>query len=734
MGSIPALEYTIHHSTDRLRRQHLYYEEEILKTRALFMGDVEADPDLSVSYGIVSATDPTTHLAGSTDPLVVSVNAQNQLTVDVNPGTAVMSSGCWVELHSTVRQVSLAESGVDVPNVVYLQYLLDLAPDEPNDFLQPVPPYTVRVGDQLNDGTIPNTQDILIGVLKAESFTDLAPSELANIVPLAVATVQTVDSGGGVLVNQLTIDHTDASYDFNRPWFSVVDHVHRSQVGTGTVTSTNPHGISGNDWTIGDLSALQVHLDHGMLVAKDRSLAKVPGYRCESAITTVDVDDASGTLTGFPNASYISLPYFPVRVGRVEYASTSSAIAALHVPQTHRVVFPYETPTAGETLNVYYTRAEALEPPLPGNTIFRTNGPAEQELPIAGGIGLVSLTTTEEDFSDAYQIPMRYEMFVDGNGDVLKTPQVVYCYKRLAELGTSDNADDITPYGPGRLLVGLAGANDVPGLDVQIRIYGTDTNGTTIDELFTFNSVSWSPVPAIPSLPEPNASFLAFGTTVFATLTTITVEVKSNDGPNSAVMVWMAQHSYSNYDTQADAMHVASVDWDGYSMGRIFDKRVVATTLRDELNSASNANMQELTYSLLAGGNATVFIEDFRRPRYHSLETPDELSATLGRYPTYNFSKQQVGLHGYYQSIAFPVHTNSGTTWRVSLFGAENIVDPWFPNQPILVAYESGAWVVHSMTAVPGVPDTWEATTSAVPTRVQVQLYPGQCYGMAIYG
>lgn len=734
MGNIPSLTYTIHHSTDRLRRQHDYYEEEILKTRKLVMGDSTADANLAEQYGIVSASDPSAHAVGSTDPLSVGVNAQNQLTVDVNPGTVVMKSGCWVELHTIIRQVAITETGLNIPNVVYCQYLLDLASDEPNRFDDPVTPYTVRVGDPLDSGGVANTQDALLGSMTVDTYNQLAESVKLDLVPLAVVTVQAVDIGAGVLENQLTVDQTTASYDFNRPWFSIVDHQHRSQVGTGLVTPTNPHGGSGNDMTIGALSMLQLDLDHGIVIAKDRSIAKVPGYRCTTAITSVSVDDAAGTLTGYANASYIDLPYFPVRVGRVWYESTSEVLAAVHVPQTHRVVFPYETPTVGETINVYYTRAEVAEPPLPGNTTFLTNGPATQELAIAGGLGLVSLSSPEETFADAYQIPMRYEMFMDGEGSLLKTPQVVYCWKKLSSIGTSDLAGDITPYGPGRLIMALSGADDVATLDIQIRVYGTNSAGTTVDELFSFNQTNWDPVPAIPAVMAQDANYLQFSTAEFATITNITIEAMTSPGPNAAIMIWMAQHSFSNYDKQADALHVATVDWDGYSFAHVYDKRIVTPTVRDEQTATADSSLQEMVYNLVAGGNATVYVDDFRSPQYHSLETPDELGENSAHFPTYNFSKQQVGLHGYYRSIAFPVHANSGSTWRVSLFGAKNLVDSWFPNRPSLQIFSGGAWSAISMSEVPGVLNTWEATLLSTPARVRVLLYPGQCTGMAIYG
>lgn len=736
MGNIPALSYTIHHSLDRLKKQHEYYEGEILKTRKLLMGDSDADPNLAASNGIVSATDPTTHTSGSSDVLAVSVNSENQLTLDVNPGLAVMQSGVWIQLHNIVRQVAMADTTTGVPNVVYLQYFLDDAPPEPNYFTESVVPYTIRVGDPLNDGTTVNNESVLVSSLTVDSYNQLSASVKQDIVPLAVATVQSINTGG-VITSEVTLDHTDASYTFNRPWFSVVDNFHRSQVGTGQATSTNPHATSGNDLTVGDLSILQLQLDHGIIVAKDRSIAKVPGYRCTTAVTSILTDDGSGTLTGYANANYIELPYFPVRVGRVWDASSGDVLAGLQVPQTHRIVFPVDTIAAGTTVNVYYTRAEVGEPTLPGNTTFQTSGPTTQELAIAGGIGLVSLSSAEETFADAARFPMRYEMFMDGDGSLLKTPQVVYCWKKLDSIGTSDTTDDITPYGPGRLIVGLTDATDIPTLDVQLRIYGTDTSGTSINELFTFNQANWGQYPAIPSNPDPASISVKFSTNTFATITSINVETRVGDGPNAAVMIWMAQNSFSNYDKQAEVLHIATVDWNGYGFSRVFDKRIVGTTLRDELNTANAAELQKYVYSILGGGNSTVYVEDFRRPRYHSLETPTEIADTgytHGYYPSYSFTKQQIGLHGYYQSIAFPVNSGSGTTWRVALIGEEKIVDPWFSSPPKLLAYEAGSWNTYIMSQVAGLENTYEATTASVPDRVRVRLTPAQCAGMAIHG
>ena len=148
MGKIPSLTYTFPLELDRLRRQHEYYEEEILMTRLLLMGH----PDVyATEYGIVAGDDPAqAQAAESFVPLVLSVNASDPTTVDVAPGIAVTKTGVWLELRDHIRQVSLAQPGTDIPNVIFARYLLDAAPDEPNSYGDIGSPYTLRIGDPLD--------------------------------------------------------------------------------------------------------------------------------------------------------------------------------------------------------------------------------------------------------------------------------------------------------------------------------------------------------------------------------------------------------------------------------------------------------------------------------------------------------------------------------------------------------------------------------------------------------
>jgi len=737
MNKIPGLSFTVTHSADRLMRQQDYIEDEIITTRKLLFGH----PNItSSSYGIVSSDDPSGHSAGSSSPLAVSVNLVDSTTVDINPGIVVFQSGSYLELHDTVRGIELSDPSIGIPNVIYIRFLLASGDPVPNYYKQTISvPYTYRFGDPNNEGTV-SSETVLVGSMTVDAWNALSSSTKEEYCSLAIVTSQTVvDSGTGTTSTELSIDHTRNSYDFNRPWFSSVDIEHRNKTGTGTVSDSNPHGIGPDDLIIGDLTMFDLYLDHGIIISKDKNVARVPGFLCTSAVTDVFTDDAIGTLTGYANASYIELPYFPVRVGRV-WTNSGVELAGLHVPETNRIVFPTETPPVGDTITVKYTRAQAAEPPLSGNINFTIEGPGEGELVIAGGQGHTQLNVTEETFSDAGMFPMRYDILIDGDGNILKTPQVVYCRKKLDDIGTTDSFS-ITPYGEARLIVGLVEASSASTMEVKIKIRGTDTSGTNIEEEFYFKQSEWtnpSPVPMVPSLVSDS---VRFGTKVFATLTDISILQRTDDGPNSAIMVWMANTPYNPYSKLKNAAHIATVDWDGTRMSTVFDKRIITTTIKDFINSDLTIDSYKYLFKLAAGGNATLFVDDFRAPKYHSLLTYEEIANDIKTYVSYTkefstlgMTKLRHGVHGFYRSITFPVFSGSGKVWRLSLFGENDTVDTWYKNVPKLLAYDGSSWNAHDMFAVSGVNRTFETSITYVPEKVRVYFYPGRANGMALYG
>jgi len=733
MAELPGLNWNIRQSLDRLKMQADIYNAEFVQHIQLMIGHPEwfVDP----SFGIVTPLDPSLAETIEDTPFRVTENAVNNETIDVTPGLAVTQSGMWVALTETVRQIELSDPSIGVANVIYLRYIVEIADQELNDYGEAVVPYTARMGSEKSI----SPQSDQINVDTVDVYLNYDADTRADYIPLCIVTMQSVQDPVSLQVEvQPSFDHTRDSYVWNRPWFSARDVQHREQVGSGPPTDNNPHGISQNDLAVGAFAPYELHLDHGIIISDDRSIEKIPGVRCQVSVpyNSLQTDDGSGTYTTYPNAKYVELPNFPVRLGRCWIESSSEDWAAEIVAETNRVVFPYDPPV-DEAIGMYYTKVVAGEPPAGRNEVtFSTNNPEEDELVIAGGRAFTQLSSTQEPFADAQKFPMVYELLIDNEGALIKAPQVFYCYKRLEAIGVSDTFS-ISFYGPSRVCCGLADATSDPNLSVKIRLYGKDSSGTAIEHLFEFGATWQTPGPIPRDTLEENA--LQVTDVLFAEVDQFIIEERQNDGPNSAIMMWALINPYDTYDNLHDACHIAEVMWDGIQMAKVRDKRIVDTTVREYLNTGPEADALTYLANSMAGGNETVYLEDFRRPRYHDQIPNTERDATaLSKLPVNNISKLRPGAYGQYVTRALVVRTNSGPKWRIVLVPLQENRTDFYPTyqDPPQISFHNGTAWQPAVTATPvsGQMNTYEADLGAVPTMVKVHLTSAEYTGMLLFG
>jgi len=298
---------------DLLGFERTVYIDEILERTKLMIGTFDSN---LTKYGIVDSEDPDTAYAGGTRPLSVSVNTSDTSTVDIYPGTAVFKSGEIIYITSSVTQVSLANGAANGRNIVYLEF-----GEEEQDTV--ITRYLTPTSSKVNYYT--DISDY-VKVLDVDDYEALDPAEKDLTIPLALVTVQVVSSGGGT-TTQLEVDMERTTASYNRPWFSVVDSEHRSYIGTGVETDTNVHGLSFNDISATESQTLfQLILDYGMIVAKERGLAGVPGTICEETIPYASIyeDDSSGTITGIAFSHYFTLSRFPRLVVRLTDEETET--------------------------------------------------------------------------------------------------------------------------------------------------------------------------------------------------------------------------------------------------------------------------------------------------------------------------------------------------------------------------------------------------------------------------
>ena len=295
--------------------------DEILTRAGLMMGTFDANIS---AYGIVDSSDPRTAITGDDRAFSVKANNVNTSTIDIKPGIAVFQSGEIIIINEAVLQVALADNAANSRNIVYLNFS-EISTD-------PVLTRHNALTDSIVSYLASNAD--YIKVLKKDDYDALSADVRELTIPLAIVTNQIVTSSNGVgTVNRLTVDMTRNTYSNNRPWFSVVDAEHRSHIGTGAVTSSNIHGLSINDLSAaGDLTFLQVALDHGMIVSKDRGIAGVPGTLCTEVVNASALTiDTAGDVTGVIGARYFNLSRVPRLIHRIEIPIKASGTITINM-------------------------------------------------------------------------------------------------------------------------------------------------------------------------------------------------------------------------------------------------------------------------------------------------------------------------------------------------------------------------------------------------------------------
>lgn len=604
---------------DLLEFERQAFIDEVLQRTRLLFGEV--DPVLN-RYGIVDSRDPRTALpSDTTRPLVVSINSADPATIDVSPGTAVFPSGEIIVLEGGASRISVP-GGVGTKSVVFLKFS------------------ELELGSRLTRyETLANTYvDFLasdadyVQVLTRNDYEALSFEDKSLTVPLAHLTVQEVVASGGGTTTDLVLDLTQDQLSTNRMWFTPVDVEHRSFIGSGVVSSSNPHGTSLNDVSASASQTLfQLHLDHGMVVSKDKDLAKVPGKICEETILAGAISvDTTGSVTGIRDAYFFETTKFPTQILRCTDAATQKFDYALIQLPRQNVVFllPNDQYAAGTNLIVFYMSTDAAEPPtgVPlTSLVFKQ--PLTLETLISGGFVVDSIVDLEFTFEDASPIPQRFIIYLDRDGFFQRYPQTCACYRRLADIGFTLQSFDQTLRGtPSRLKVGLQ--NAVPGatLNVQIQITGKDAGGAIVTETVTFDS-TW--VNNLPSSCAEEPQQFQFTANEFVSITNFIVTNNVDSGPDAALAIF-GDGTPEIASELADILPVAEVTWDGLQVCALEDIRPINTTMhlpRVTKHSTGAMALAEGTLIYRPGFLFNFWVDDFDHPKFVSTQWTDDTTS-----------------------------------------------------------------------------------------------------------
>ena len=299
-------------------------------------------------------------------------------------------------------------------------------------------------------------------------------------------------------------------------------------------------------------------------------------------------------------------------------------------------------------------------------------------------------------------------------------------------------------------MMGLIDAAAVLTMSVKVRVFGTDEAGADISHLFEFTGVDWDDPGPIPNADLLNttdwSNSLRTSTQVFASITNVVVEEDLDSGPLAAIAVWALLNPEHTYDLMKDACHVSEVLWDGLRLATIRDKRIIGTTVRDFLDHEARQPNTDLLFQTIAGGNSTIYVEDFREPRLGSLLQPFDVDFQIPSFvptldlqlPWYNFSRLHTGLHSHYVTRGLPVFPGSGKIWSFTgIPRSRHAFQPFFnePISPFFSYWNGTTWIEGGMLPVPGFPGTFQITLLVVPLRVRLALVRTEhITAFALYG
>ncbi len=617
------------------------YRDEFLERMRLVFGNPDYISD--ASWGIVAETDPSTVTTSSTEPLVVTTS---ELTINVRAGIVVTKTGHRVVLPLGVTGKGVSSTDMDAQNVVTLKFFTT-DPLEENTNLYGDPTFRTRVE--------PDEVDRVVVYTLAE-WNALTAAQKNDHVALAIVTVQTDPATSDKI---LSVTHSNSSYSWLRPWFSPVDVKHRAQVGSGTVSETNPHGVSFNELTVGNFTLPMLTSHTGMVISQDKSVAGIPGEVCTISVPSGLLKiDASGTITGAAGSQYIDLGFYPQTLGAV-YDGTGK-LYPFRIRATSTIIFnPWYHVPASTDVTVLATKVTALMPPA-GSTVtdFKAGSLGSYDAVVASGkiyVYSMSITTEDKTSSDAGPFPLKYGYYF-ANGKVVKSPQVLLCKTLLTSITGSGVTPTITQFGRGYALVGMVDAAAGSSLSVKVRVKGTAADGTAIEEVLTFGS-TWAQT-TLPNCSTYSAQFQR-GTSMFKTITNVSLDESLNAGANAAIQLWVAMDPVTTPELSYAAM-IADGQWDGTKLCQIIDQRTVEVDFKRSTLDSRDLSIADFSRYVLRYGEPgdwplDTYFEDFRRPVYHSLGIGQGSNfglVTLNPDDLRGSNRTKEGLHGIYESRA----------------------------------------------------------------------------------
>lgn len=557
-------------------------------------------------YGVVDPVNPSSNPDNTVKSLwVVASDTTNYVVL---PGIAVAPSGDVM-----FQDVSVSVGLVDLSggmNVIVLQYSVVDSTAR-----------SLTVTNQM----VSNGQEFTSSVscMTEQAYLALPYAQRQRCVVLAGV----VYSASG---NTLSTTPT-SQRPWLRKWFSFNDIEHRSLVGSGTVTETNPHGIGIGDLTIGDVKFYDQFTGSGLVVSKDVSVSGVPGYFCSDVFTADEVKvDFTGEITsrsffGGTHVRYVELSSIPCQILSAYDTTLNLPISVDWISGT-RIVVLYLTAVPA-TLALSYTKSPSCALASSTSSSISFSGMSANELVISAGVQVKALAQTSFPIRKYASIPRAINVYLDGSGFLVGDPTVlVPSQTLLGKTNVELLADTVTPNVQSYIGIGLHNAGFIPSMSVVVMVIGTLADGSTSVETITLNQNTYADTPAPPAIMENDQQVL-FTQKSYVSITSVKATSVVDISSACTVMVYTkldpARHRFAL---------LASGLWNGREVQDITDKRRVLPVVRDgvygitALTSAAEVVVGANELISGTGSNALtvqnykhvslICAEDFNEPRY----------------------------------------------------------------------------------------------------------------------
>lgn len=582
-------------SSDNLA-QHLTFLKDSLRLRTQLLA--------ANGYGIVDSEDPRMLLSDEVKPLWPTFSAAGYSIIDVSPGMAVTPNGDVIELTEST-QVVVAGLSDNIESVIMLQY-------------QETDSKTIGYSsDGISVAVGQEARTVLVSITKLEYLDPNVTTAdvLANSVVLGV--IQWSNTEAPVIYTT-----QNSGYTWNRPWFSATDVEHRNRVGTGEVTSTNPHGTSVSDLAAGSGMHVYDHLtSSGMVLSRDSSVPGVPGALCYDTFdgSTILQDNTSTKTTGswFSGFGvyYVELSQYPNVVHKA-MDGAGNEIALDWIRGTRICVLV--TDMAVTSLTVHYTSTPSLSVSSVSQSTIMFKQVVSPDLAISEGQAVTAALIPTVPLRKYSLVPREITFKLSAAGQVFADPNVILASRSVSGSAGVTLALGATLPVPGVVGVGLMGLPSLVSSACAFVITGVDVDGNSISDTLYFDNTNWSDCGAVPVTSEIPQQ-VQYTISVYASVTSIQVP---NQGGYAAVdtgsanFIVLARADYAN----AKTTRLASGFWDGTALVNLRDTRRIFPVARDGIygygSLQQSAEVIPGVNNVLGLGNRAQLVaaEDFAQP------------------------------------------------------------------------------------------------------------------------